>query len=61
MSSVSRGLRTVIGQVTTSCRQQHGPMDTDAAGADGCSELPLARDAVSIAVQLRAVSGLSSV
>lgn len=63
MSSVSRGLRTVTGKVTTSCRQQHGPMDAAAAGGgtNGCSELPLARDAVSIAVQLRAVSGLSSV
>lgn len=62
MSSVSRGLRTVTGQIATSCRQQHDPMDAAAAGTNGCSELLLlARDAVSIAVKLRTVSGLSSV
>lgn len=61
MSSVSRGLRTVTGKVAKSRWQQRDPMDAAAAGADGCSELLLARDAVSIAVKLRTVSRLASV
>lgn len=61
MSSVSRGLRTVTGQVAKSRWQQHDLMDAAAADADGCNELPLACDAVSIAVKLRTVSGLASV
>ena len=63
MSSVSRGLRTVTGKVARSRRQQHGPMDAAASGGtNGCSELLLlARDAVSIVVELRTVSGLASV